>query len=83
MTPKQKWTLADALETVLQALRIIDFYGQAAEDNLGRLQGTLIRSQRDEVDRLDYSIQRSREFGRNARTALEEAIKAAVEQQRR
>lgn len=79
MTAQQKWELIDALEAIQQELRAIDFYGQAAEDNLERLHRALTRTQRADVSRIDHALQRSRELVKNVRSALEAAITSAME----
>lgn len=70
--------LMEALETIQQELRKIDFYGQAADDTLVRLQGTFDRAQRTDADRLDRSIQMLRELTRDGILALEAALRSAL-----
>jgi predicted nucleic acid-binding Zn-ribbon protein len=81
MTVKRELThraLIDALEAIQHELRKLDFYRQAAEDNLDRLHGTFTRAQRPDVERLDHSIQRSRELVNGVRAALEAAVRSVL-----
>jgi hypothetical protein len=70
--------LREALEEIQRELRKIELYGQAAEDNLARLQGTLAPAQRADVDRLDHSIERLHALTKVVQRALEVTLRAGV-----
>lgn len=72
--------LMETLEAIYGEILKADFYSKAAEDNLERLQGRLVRAQRADTDRLDHAIQQSRELVKTMRSLLDAAIRLALEQ---
>jgi hypothetical protein len=75
----EKEALIEALEALQRELHKIEFYGQAAEDNLERLEGTFRRCQRADAGRLDHAIQCSRTLVKQSIRALETAIRSMID----